>query len=148
MKQEKTWEKKWKISSAKTELMRKQLSSAEVWRVESVSTLWLKRPTLQITSAPHTPLTPPPPPRLSFSCQQSFCWSRRPIFKRWISVWSGWNGAFQAVCGDYTWKSKRLSRYLITADPPPSIKHLADRVKTPRKKPSPSGKDAVLFNRK
>lgn len=43
-----------------------------------MTTLWLKRLTLQITSIPLLQ-------RVPFSCQQSFCWNRRPIFKRWIS---------------------------------------------------------------
>lgn len=45
---------------------------------ENVTTLWLKRPTLQITSIPL-------PQRVPFSCQQSFCWNRHPIFKRRIA---------------------------------------------------------------
>lgn len=59
-------------------LKTQQLSSAEDCIFENVTTLWLKHPTLKITSIPL-------PQRVPFSCQQSFCWNRRPVFKWWIS---------------------------------------------------------------
>lgn len=59
----------------------------------------------------------PPPRRLPFSRQQSFCWNRHPAFKhrKYLAVkWSFSEEEYAFHC-DYTWMSNSCGSYLITA---------------------------------